>query len=221
MTGTIVEPGLSERDLLAIAHYCATFNVRESMLAAGFAPTTAYKRGFLFLRRPAVAAEVKRRLEVLHEVCTMSSMELMAELDLLASSNIDDYVTVPDGEDASGVVFKEWDKITREQKAAIHEIKVETRYEGRGENKTEVRTVTFKLYDKLRAIETKARLNGLMGDKEKDDGDSAPNDYARGVSAARRLIEAVVARRIAGDDARPRADRPVLAAHAVTTTPRP
>lgn len=91
-----------------------------------------------------------------------SPSEVLQELERLAFANMLDYMTVTE----SGEAFVDLSKLTREQAAAIQEIKVDEAAGGAGDGKREkVQRTTFKLSDKTKNLELLGRFHKLWTDK--------------------------------------------------------
>ena len=112
------------------------------------------------LKRPKVAAfrEALRARALERHDATVD--RVVAELCAIAFANMADYVTVRDGH--AGVNLA---PLTRAQAAAIAELRtVETRI-GRGDAARDVIRVTFRLHDKIAALEKLGRHLGIFRDR--------------------------------------------------------
>ena len=101
------------------------------------------------LGKPNVAAELGRRLERLQERAELDTDAIIQEMKKLAFANQQDYT----GFGADGVRLKTSDDLTRDQMAAISEVR-ETRT---GRHKT----FQLKLHDKKGALDSLARWAGI------------------------------------------------------------
>lgn len=99
-----------------------------------------------------------------------SPSEVLQEIESLAFANMIDYVTITE----SGEAFVDLSKLTREQAAAIQEIKVDEAAGGAGDGRREkVQRTTFKLSDKTKNLELLGRFHKLWTDKVEFSGDDA------------------------------------------------
>ena len=101
------------------------------------------------LRKPKVAAELERRLQQLQERAELDTDEIIREMKKLAFANQQDYA----GFGPDGVKLKDSDDLTRDQMAAI----VEVREARSGRHKT----FQLKLHDKKGALDSLARWAGI------------------------------------------------------------
>jgi hypothetical protein len=76
--------GLSERELDFAFAYIRCGNTTEAALDAGYAKTTAEKKGYLILRRPHVMAFLRQQLEEKWDAEAIGSKEIIARLAWLA-----------------------------------------------------------------------------------------------------------------------------------------
>ena len=129
--------------------YAIDRNGTRAAIAAGYAEKSAHVIASRMLRRTKVQKIINAHLSRLAVRANVSAERVLHELDLLAHSNMLDYVVVlPDGK-----LDVDFTKVTREQMAAVQEIKVDTTGgTGDGERKVVLRT-TFKLADKGQNLE--------------------------------------------------------------------
>lgn len=101
------------------------------------------------LAKPNVAAELGRSLERLQERAELDTGEIIQEMKKLAFANQQDYT----GFGPNGVKLKDSDSLTRDQMAAISEV----REVGAGRHKN----LQLKLHDKKGALDSLARWAGI------------------------------------------------------------
>lgn len=112
-------------------------------------------RAWAMVRRPLVQAAIADKLKQHASKWDLTTERVLGELAKIAYANIDDYIDRSTGEVKFD--FSE-DRVTRDQMAAVGEIKVEKTTTPDG-NVTE--KVTFKLHDKLGALEKAMKHLGL------------------------------------------------------------
>lgn len=108
---------ISERQKNFCREYVKDFNATQAMIRAGYAASTADKKGFLMLREPGCCDYIKKLMDK-----TIAKQELSAEIVVeefrrLAMSNISDYYKWCNKKKT--YVPKQFDELTRDQTAAI------------------------------------------------------------------------------------------------------
>ena len=157
---------LNLRQAQFLAAYLKTGNATESAIKAGYSKNTAAEQGHDLLRNPQIKAAVEKSLNKLE----ISAENVLAEIAKLAFSNMGDYLEP--SEDGTQF-FPKFKDLTREQMAAIQEIRVDmTGGTGDGERK-QVQRTTFKLSDKGANLERLGRYFKLFTDKLEVSGDDA------------------------------------------------
>jgi phage terminase small subunit len=141
-------------------------NGTRAAIAAGFSEKSAHVFATRLLKKVKVQKLINAHLSRLAVRASVSAERVLRELDILAHSNMDDYVRrTPDGN-----LQIDFTNVTRDQMAAVQEIKVDTTG-GTGDGKREVvlRT-TFKLADKGQNLERLGRHLKLFTDVVKHEG---------------------------------------------------
>lgn len=141
------------------------FNATKAAIEAGYSPKTAAAAGSRLLTKVDIQQALAEHLKRLEQQSMMSSIDVLNGLCRIASANILDYFTI----DHDGGPQIDLTNVTREQAMAIESIKVEQWMEGEGEDAKPVRRVDFKLNSKLKALETLARIKGLIAQGQKGD----------------------------------------------------
>jgi len=146
--------------------YIASLNATSAAIAAGYSAKTAKQQGSRLL----TYVDVEKRLAELSkkqlDKLDHSAQKVIDELGRLAHSNMLDYIVIRE----DGQADVDLSKITREQAAAIQEIKVDTTGgAGDGERRRVLRT-TFKLVDKGANLERLGRYHKLFTDKIEHSG---------------------------------------------------
>lgn len=141
-------------------------NATRAAIAAGFTAARASVTGSELVRNRKVIAIIDQLQSKRASKIGVSAERVLEELSRLASSNILDYVTI----DANGQPNTDFSKLTRDQAAAVQEIRVDTTGgSGDGERRQVLRT-TFKLADKGLALERIGRHLKLFTDVVKHEG---------------------------------------------------
>lgn len=100
------------------------------------------------LQNPKIALRVERMVEAAAKRTEITVARVLEEYGKLGFANMRDYVVIQD----DGSAYVDLSKVTREQAAAIQEIRIEEYTEGRGEDARPVKRTTFKLVDKRSAL---------------------------------------------------------------------
>lgn len=143
------------------------FNLADAWLGAGYKTKTrktAEVNASRFMLSNAMAQKyIVKLLAKQTKRAEKSADDVVREMELLGFSNIQDFVgTSGKGE----FVFKDWSGISREKLAAVESVKVTrtTRTSKEGEDYTTT-NISFKLHDKLKALEDLGKRHGLFADK--------------------------------------------------------
>lgn len=153
--------------------YLKNGNATQAAIEAGYSEKTAGSQGHDLLKNPEIAKAVKKAL-LKYEVTTERIVE---ELAKLAFSNMGDFAAP--SEDGTQLV-PDFSEVTRDQMAAIQEIKVDESG-GSGDGKRErVQRTTFKLADKGINLERLGRWKKMFTDKIEVTGmDSIAEELAK------------------------------------------
>ena len=143
---------LTNTERAFLNEYLKDFNGRRAYQATYKrcnSENTAAVEASRILRKPKVAAELERRLQQLQAKAELDADEIIREMKKLAFANQQDYA----GFGPDGVKLKDSDVLTRDQMAAISEVR-ETRT---GRHKI----CQLKLHDKKGALDSLARWAGI------------------------------------------------------------
>lgn len=145
--------------------YVIDLNRARAAIAAGYHPDQADHFGALLLNRQEVKRLVRRLMAEKASRLEIKADRVVEELARLGFSNVLDYMQP----DEFGSMRLDFSKVTRDQAAAIAEIREDnTGGTGDGQRKQIVRT-TLKLADKLRALELIGKYLGLYQERMKID----------------------------------------------------
>ena len=167
---------LTERQRQFVAEYPIDLNATQAAIRAGYSPRSARVVGCTNLRKPAVrkaiAAAQGPRLAALE----LTAAEVLQELARVARANVLDYMRIDD----KGMPEVDFTGLTRDTAAALSDIRVD--------NDGERRRITFRMHDKLAALDRLARHHGLLSVRvsieSPEDPPAAPQYDARQVARA-------------------------------------
>lgn len=142
-----------------VTEYLKSGNASDAAIKAGYSP----KASRAISSRLLTNANVRKALETRLSRYDITADNVLKELALLAYSNMGDYVAISaDGQQ----LVPDFSKLTREQMAAIQEIKVDETAGGAGDGKRErIQRTTFKLVDKGINLERLGRHLKLFTDR--------------------------------------------------------
>lgn len=150
---------LNLRQAKFLKEYLKSGNATDAAIRAGYAVKTARQIGSELLTKPDIAAAVKKATDKLE----ISAENVLAELAKLAFSNMGDFCQP--NENGTQLV-PDFSALTRDQMAAIQEIKVDESAGGAGDGKRErIQRTTFKLADKGLNLERLGRHLKLFTDR--------------------------------------------------------
>lgn len=154
------------RQQLFAKEYVIDLNATRAAIAAGYAEKAASQVASQVLRNPKVIALIDKEMTRRATKLGVSADKVLEELQRLAFANINDYIRI----NADGHADVDLTKLTRDQAAAIQEIKVDTTGgTGDGERRQVLRT-TFKLADKGANLERLGKHLKLFTDVVKHEG---------------------------------------------------
>lgn len=165
--------GEDPRVNLFILEYVQDFNATRAYVAAGYSENGANGAASRLLASVSIRHRIAEILKERCEALLISKDRVLRETALLAFSNMHDYMTVHDGE-----AHMDLSTLTRDQAAAIQEIREDaTGGTGDGERKKVVRT-TLKLVGKTAALELLGKHLKLFSDTIEHSGlDGGPIDF--------------------------------------------
>ena len=142
--------------------YVKDLNGTRAAIAAGFSESTARAQASRLLTKSNVKALIAKLQEKIIAKLDISAERVLEELGKLAFANMMDYMVInPETGRAEG----DLSKLTRDQAAAIQEIREDhTGGAGDGERRLVLRT-TFKLADKGLNLERLGRYHKLFTDR--------------------------------------------------------
>lgn len=126
------------------------FNATKSAEKAGYSKKTARQTGYELMQIPQIRKDVEKEQEKIAWKAVVSVERILRELEVPAYSKINDYVTIK--KDGS-IKLKSFARM-KNQSRAIQSIKEDTWItKGKGGDALVHRSLSFKLIDKLRALD--------------------------------------------------------------------
>lgn len=146
--------------------YVIDLNATRAAIAAEYSPERASVTGSELVKKRKVRKRIDELLSERSSKLAVTAEKVVEELARLAFSNMQDYTRT----DADGKPVLDLSKLTRDQFAAVQEIREDTTGgSGDGERKVVVRT-TLKLSDKTKSLELLGRHLGMFQDNVKVTG---------------------------------------------------
>ena len=156
----------SLRQQIFAREYVIDLNAYRAAMASGYSEKTARSQGARLLTKPSVIKAIDQLQTKRASKLEIKAEKIAEELARIGFANMHDYMSVDD----DGKPFLDLSALTRDQAAAIQEIREDTTGgSGDGERKLVVRT-TFKLADKRGALELLGRHLGMFQDNLKISG---------------------------------------------------
>lgn len=141
--------------------YVIDLNATRAAIAAGYSEATAKEQGCRLLTRVHVRKAIDRLKSARASRLEIKADRVLEEISRLAFSNMQDFTRL----DADGKPVLDFTGISRDQFAAVQEIREDTTGgAGDGERKVVVRT-TVKLVDKTKNLDMLMRHLGQYNDK--------------------------------------------------------
>lgn len=165
-----ISPRMARKSILRyqifVKEYCIDLNGKRAAMAAGYSELTAASQASRLLTNRNVQRLLRREQIRRASKLDLKAESVVEELRRLGFSNMMDYMRI--GEDGDPKI--DLSALTRDQAAAIQEIREDTTGgSGDGERKQVIRT-TFKLADKKAALELLGRHLGMFQDNLKVTG---------------------------------------------------
>jgi phage terminase small subunit len=144
-----------------VEEYLVDFNATQAAMRAGYSKKTAHVIGSENLQKPELKVAIEQKKAEFTHKTGMKVGEIIAELALIAFSDINHYVSYRD----DGTVYFDWSDMPIGASQAVRELSQDAYWEGSGEASREVKRTRFKLHDKLKALELLGRYHAMFTDK--------------------------------------------------------
>lgn len=145
--------GLTDKQERFIEEYLVDFNALQAAIRAGYSKDSAGAIGHENLNKPEISARIREAIEKRSKRTEITADNVLRELGRIVFSDIKDYLKFDNGE----MVIKDSDDLTEDQSHCISEV-TDSYYK-------EERKRSFKLHDKVKAIDMALRHLGLYLDK--------------------------------------------------------
>ncbi len=155
---TASNKGLSKKRAAFCREYVFDYNGTQAAIRAGYSKRTADRQAEQLLKKLEVKEEIKRLEALKKRRCRVKTDDVIKEIANLAFSSLPDFVDVK----KQTVTIKDFDKLTKEQKACLSEISTKETAHGT--------CISFKLHSKTKALEMLGRHLGLFVDKHEVSG---------------------------------------------------
>lgn len=167
---------LNERQRKFVEEYLVDLNATQAALRAGYSPKTAGSIGQENLKKPEIAAAIKKRTDAQIKRTDITADFVLTEIMKIASASGSDFVKIGK---RNRVTLIPTDEIPADKLAALSGVK-------RGKNGE----IEIKTHDKLRALEMLCKHLGLF-DKQSDSNDTALEEFLKATNPTKEDIKAL------------------------------
>jgi phage terminase small subunit len=138
--------------------YLVDLNATQAAIRAGYSPKTANEQGARLLVNVSIQKRIQKLMDERAKRTNITQDMVIQELAKIAFSNIGDYLKIETCKDGNfeykRLVIFDTDSIPADKKSAIQEIKQNSNG-----------GISFKLHDKIKALELLGRHLGIFNDK--------------------------------------------------------
>jgi phage terminase small subunit len=185
MAGTPMK--LTLKQARFVQEYLIDLNAAQAAIRAGYSAKTARVIGHENLTKPDIAAAIEKAMAERAERTELTADWVVDELRKIAGANMADYVQYT----PEGAPHLDFAALTRDQAAAVREMTVEDVVGGK--------RVSFKLHDKLGALDKLGRHLGIFREKQQSEVKVAVDVVELRETVLRTLDRLAAARAAAGD----------------------
>ena len=178
---------LTPKQARFVQEYLIDLNAAQAAIRAGYSAKTARVIGHENLTKPDIAAAIEKAMAERAERTELTADWVIDELRKIAGANMADYVQYT----PEGAPHLDFAALTRDQAAAVREMTVEDVVGGK--------RVSFKLYDKLGALDKLGRHLGIFREKQQSEVEVAVDVVELRETVIRVLDRLAAARAAAGD----------------------
>ncbi len=157
---------LSPKQTRFVEEYLVDLNAAGAVVRAGYSKRGANRKGYELRQIPKIQDAIFAAMQVRSKRTDADADAVIAELNLIAFSNMLDYMTIKD----DGTVVMDFSAVDRDQAAAILELVVDEYTDGKGDDARPVKRVKFKLADKKGALVDLGRHLGLFPNRHEVTG---------------------------------------------------
>ncbi len=174
---------LSPKQARFVEEYLKDLNAAGAVIRAGYSKRNAKQKGYGLRELPKIQAAITAAIQARSKRTDADADAVIAELNLIAFSNMLDYMTIQDDgsvvmdfsavdrDKAAAILEVVVDECTdRDKAAAILEVVVDEYTDGKGDDARPVKRVKFKLADKKGALVDLGRHHGLFPNRHEHTG---------------------------------------------------
>jgi len=166
MTTRSTYDGISHQEQRFVDGYARTLKIRDSMIAAGYAKSSAAGLGTLMMQRPAVALAISKALEEKSMLARIDASWVLKRLARLADFSIKNFIVVDD----NGRLYYDFKAATPDDWYCINEVTVTAvRARHNADEKLWVDQVKIKTNDKMKALELVGKHVDVQAFKDRVD----------------------------------------------------
>lgn len=133
--------------------YLTDLDAKKAAIRAGYAPSTAFQRGYQLLNRPEIQKRIKFYQGFIAEKCMVTPERIIREYMKIAFTEISDVAEIKD----NCLVVKNLEDVPPEHRGAIAEISEVVSPRGG-------KRIKVKMYDKLKALNDLGKHLGMFRD---------------------------------------------------------
>ena len=152
---------INEKQQAFCREYLKDYNATQAAIRAGYSKKTAYSIGPENLNKPVIRAYLKELLDQIKTNDLLTAERYIEELNKFTFVDIMDFFDENHN-------LKPPSELSESQSKAISSIDV-THFEGGEDGRATSTRISFKLIDKLKAIELALKIKGMMNGERKDD----------------------------------------------------
>ena len=149
---------LTDKQQRFVEEYLVDLNATQAAIRAGYSKKTAKVIAAQNLSKLNVAAEIQSGRQKLSEKTGVTAERVIAELALVAFTNMQDYFRV----NSEGQPELDCSTLTKEQAAALSEVTAEEVWRGKGDDAKRMVRTKFKLHSKMSALDQLGKYFGLF-----------------------------------------------------------
>jgi phage terminase small subunit len=180
---------LTAKEARFVEEWPVDFNGRQAAIRAGYSAKSATEIAYENLRKPHIQQAIRQKLKERSRNAEITKQMLVQELRLIAFADKRDFFRVTE----SGTLVLDMDIDDPLLLRSIAEVTQEDFPDGKGEDAQRVRRTKLKMYDKIRAIELIAKLEGHYSDKLELSGEVKTSGFTDDQRAA--IVAAIIERR--------------------------
>jgi len=149
-----------------VEEFLIDLNGAGAVVRAGYSKRGAKQKAYKLRQTPEIQDAIAAAIQARSKRTAADADAVIAELNLIAFSNMLDYMTIRD----DGTVAIDFSAVDRDQGAAILELVVEEYTDGKGDNARPVKRTKFRLADKKGALVDLGRHLGLFPNRHEVTG---------------------------------------------------